>query len=101
MSLRSFGIVHNRIFLELNILESNNGCIKVNLTALIVYSTFDELVSAPYSNQTSGTNFSKTTRQKLKVKVYSDRARLSLYEHIITFNFYRRIFVKLVFLVLV
>ena len=34
--------------------------------------------SLPYPNQTLKTNFSKSPGQKLKVKLYSDRARLSL-----------------------
>ena len=38
------------------------------------YSCF----SIPYPNQTLKTNFSKTTRQLLKDKSYSDRARLTL-----------------------
>ena len=32
----------------------------------------------PYPNQTLETNFSKSTRQKLKVKVYSNRTRVTL-----------------------
>ena len=44
-----------------------------------IYISLNELVSAPYKyrifNLTLKPNFSKTTRQKLKVKLYSDRAR--------------------------
>ena len=47
------------------------------------YSTFAELVfvpyhTVPYPNQTLKANFSKTTRQKLKAKLYSDRASVTL-----------------------
>ena len=45
---------------------------------MAMYRYFAELVSVPYSNQTLKTNFSKTTRQNLKVKLYSKRARLNL-----------------------
>ena len=62
-----------------------------------IYSCFPELVTVPYPNQTFKTNFSKTTRQKLKVKLYSDRAWLTLLENILTFNFSRRAFEKSVF----
>ena len=43
------------------------------------------------------TYFSKTLQQKLKVKLYSDRARLTLQEYMFTFNFYREAFDELVF----
>ena len=33
---------------------------------------------SPYPNQTLKSNFSKTLRQKFKVNLYSDRARLTL-----------------------
>ena len=42
------------------------------------YNHFPELVSVPYPNQTLENHILKTTRQKLKVKLYSDRARLAL-----------------------
>ena len=42
------------------------------------YNCFPELDSIPYPNQTLKTNFSKTPRQKSKVKLYSDRTRLTL-----------------------
>ena len=42
------------------------------------YTCFPELVTVPYPNQNLKTNFSKTTRPKLKVKLYSDRAWLTL-----------------------
>ena len=52
---------------------------------------------SPYPNQTLKTNFSKNPRQKLKVKLYSDRAKLTLQEYIFTFKFFRGFFEKLVF----
>ena len=48
-------------------------------------------------NQTLKTNFSKTPRQKLKVKLFSDRAKLTLQESIFTFSFYRLVCEKFVF----
>ena len=42
------------------------------------FTFFLELVSIPYPNQTLQTNFSKTTRQKLKVKLDSGRVMLVL-----------------------
>ena len=53
-----------------------------------------ELVSVPLSNFE---DFSKSPRQKLKINVYSNRARLTLQEYIFTFNFYRGVFEKSVF----
>ena len=45
-------------------------------------SYLSELVSVPYPNQTMKIDFSITTRQKLEVKSYSARARLTLYKYI-------------------
>ena len=49
----------------------------------------------PYHYQTLMANFSKTTRQKLIVKLYSDKERLTLKEYIVIFNFCRTVFEKL------
>ena len=51
----------------------------------------------PYHNQTLKTNFSKTSRQKLRVKVYFDRAMLALSEYNFIFKFCRKVFEKLAF----
>ena len=61
------------------------------------HSTFTELVSVPYPNCTLETNFSKTTRQKLQLKVYSYRVTLALSEYNFAFNFCRVVFEKLAF----
>ena len=42
---------------------------------MITYSSLSELVSAPYLNLNLKPNFSITTRQKLKVKLYYDREK--------------------------
>ena len=60
------------------------------------YTCFPELVTVPYPNQILETNFSKTTRQKFKVKVFSHRVSFVLSEYNFTFNFYRVVFEKLV-----
>ena len=44
----------------------------------IRHSSFSQLFRAPYLNQTLKPNFSRTTGPKLKVKLYSDRAKLAL-----------------------
>ena len=66
---------------------------------LRLYTYFPELVSVPYPNQTLENDFSKISQQKSKEKLNSDRARLTLYEYIFNFNFYRRNFEKFVFIV--
>ena len=50
------------------------------------YTCFPELVSVPYSNQILETNFSKTTRQKLKLNIYFYRVSLALSEYNFTIN---------------
>ena len=50
----------------------------MNISMQILKLFPPELVSVPYPNQILETNFSKNTRQKLKVKLYSVRARLTL-----------------------
>ena len=48
------------------------------------------MVYISYLNNSLKAEFSKTTRQKLKVKLYSDRARLTLSGYIFNSNFCRR-----------
>ena len=60
-----------------------------------VYGTFSELVSAPYAYRILTylkPNFSITTRQKLKVKLYYDRSRSVLQKCIYILNFCRVVF---------
>ena len=60
------------------------------------YSTFADIVSVPYPNQTLKTNYSKTPRQKFIVNIYSHRVSLALSEYNFTFNFCRVVSEKLV-----
>ena len=46
--------------------------------ATAVSSNLSPYRTVPYLYQTLKTNFAKTARQKLKVKLYSHRARLTL-----------------------
>ena len=64
---------------------------------LTVYCIFNENVSVlvPYLNQILELNFSITTRQILKVNMYSDRINLALSEYNFTFNFFRVVIEKL------
>ena len=57
---------------------------------------FSRYRTEPYLHHSLKTYFSKTTRQKLKVNVYSYRASLVLSEFNFTFNFCRVVFEKLV-----
>ena len=59
-------------------------------------STFTEFFPepAPYLNKSLKPEFSKTTRQKLKIKLFSNRARVTLSEYIFNWNFRRRTFEK-------
>ena len=56
--------VHDLFVLDLFCSHKNDTAVSTNLF--------------PYPNLTLKTNFSKTCRQKLKVKLYCDRARLTL-----------------------
>ena len=53
-------------------------------------------ILATKAYQTLDTNFSKTSRQKLKVNLYPDRARLTLQEYKFNLNFCPRVFEKLI-----
>ena len=55
------------------------------------------LRTVPYPNQTLKTNLLITTRQKLKVNLYSDRPMLTLLEYIFSLKSYRVVIEKSVF----
>ena len=65
--------------------------------ATIRYSSFPELVSIPYPNQTLKVDFSKSPRQKLKLNIYSCRASLTLSEYNFTFKLCQVLFEKSIF----
>ena len=62
-----------------------------------VFPNLSPYRSVLYPNETLNTNFSKTSRQKLKLNIYSYRVNLALSEYNFILNFCRRVFKKFVF----
>ena len=80
-----------------NIIQSIHHVSFISKIDFFLISTRTCLRIVLYSYQTFKTNYSKTSRQKFKVNIYSYRASLALSEYNLTFNFCRRVSEKLVF----